>query len=98
MVVKNNVGSKKLNTLAAKINHSHEECIRSLRASVSHALRTGNFLLEAKAILDEAGAKWISWVQENCEFSVSEAQRYKRIADRFSELKQKCPKPEALTI
>lgn len=98
MVVKNNAGSKKLNTLAAKINHSHEECISSLRASVSHARRTGNFLLEAQALVEKAREKWIPWVQDHCDFSVSEAQRYMRIANRYSELSKKCADPRALTI
>lgn len=99
MVQKNGAGSPvKLEELAAKINASHQACLKSLRASLSHARQTGIYLIEAKEVVLGWGAPWLPWVQEHCKFSVSEAQRYMRIADRYGELLAQCDDPDKLTM
>lgn len=97
MVTKRSVEtSERLEELVEKIRDSHQRCLKSLRASVDHARQTGNHLLEVQELVGKG--KWLEWVQDNCEFSIAQAQRYKRIADRYSELLTKCKKPNQLTM
>jgi hypothetical protein len=77
----------KIQTLAElieKINDCHQKTLKSLRTSLEHARQTGNYLLEAKPLV--TGMSWLDWVEKNCQFSKSEAQRHMRIADRYREL------------
>src|SRR5262245_62068239 len=75
-----------LSQLAEKINLSHRKCLQALGTSLEHARHTGVVLLEAKEKVSATGKKWLEWVQENCKFSVAEAQRYMRIANHYGAL------------
>lgn len=88
----------RLEELAAEIERSHNQCLKALRASLTHARDTGLALLEAKQIVEQDGAKWLPWVGKHCKFSVSQAQRYMRIADRWSELPDKTKGDKELTM
>lgn len=96
--MKVSTSSVKLATLVSKIRASHRRCLKALRSSLEHARETGNNLIEAQATVKACGLEWIPWVQENCEFSVSQAQRYKRIADRYKEVMAKAKDRENLTM
>lgn len=72
--------------LAEKINLSHQKCLQTLGSTLEHARHTGGVLLEAKEKVTATGKKWLEWVQENCKFSVAEAQRYMRVANHYGAL------------
>ena len=72
--------------LADRINDSHQRFLRSLRHALAHARDTGTLLLEAREKVEAAGERWLPWVQAHCQFSVSEAQRYVRIANHYNQL------------
>src|SRR5262249_38776294 len=78
--------------LAAKINAGHEECLTALQTSLGtfleHARDTGALLQEAKDKVNQAGERWLIWVKDHCDFSVAQAQRYMRIANRYDELRK----------
>lgn len=85
-----------LGELIHKINDSHEHCLGSLRVSLAQARQTGNYLLEARNLTGKG--KWREWVQDNCKFSVSQAERYVRIADHYFELLDKAKDKDNLTM
>jgi hypothetical protein len=64
--------------IADRINAAHVECEKSLRASVEHAIRAGELLLEAKRTVGHG--EWIKWLAENVKFSDRLAQAYMRLA------------------
>jgi hypothetical protein len=64
--------------LAAEINSAHAEAERSLRASVEHAIRAGELLLQAKRKIGHGN--WTGWLDENITFSDRLAQAYIRLA------------------
>jgi hypothetical protein len=65
--------------LAEQINSAHEAAEQSLRASVEHAVRAGQLLIEAKRVHGRHG-QWIAWLQQNIKFSDRLAQAYMRLA------------------
>jgi hypothetical protein len=67
-----------LATLSSQINAEHAEAERSLRASVEHAIRAGELLLQAKCEIGHGN--WTGWLQENITFSDRLAQAYMRLA------------------
>lgn len=98
MTAKRTLNAEKLDALAEKINEGHEQCLKLLRSSLTHARNTGTSLLRAKKLVKGSGQPWENWVQENCEFSISQAQRYMLIADRYHELLKKIENPEELSM
>jgi hypothetical protein len=70
--------------LAKQINSSHSEFLHSMRTSVGHARHTGSLLIEAKEKVEAAGERWLEWVEDLCDFSIAEAQRYMRIANHYN--------------
>lgn len=95
---KNGVDPRKLEELVGKIKESHEQCVMSLRTSLAYARKTGGYLIEVQKLLQASDTKWIPWVQENCPFSISEAQRFVRIANNYFKLLEKCDDPDRLTM
>ena len=67
-----------LNDLANRINEEHEAFQDAMRAGLQHALRAGEFLIEAKSGLPHGD--WQPWVLENCVFSDRTARAYMRLA------------------
>lgn len=73
--------------LARKINQGHKKLLNALRTSLESSREIGETLREAKQLCQELGGQqFLKWVRSNCAFSVSQAQRYMRIADRWNEL------------
>src|SRR5262245_8311082 len=69
-------------SLAQQINGAHAAAQHSLRASVEHAIRAGELLIEAKRTIKSATGhgSWTTWLAENVEFSERLAQSYMRLA------------------
>ncbi len=57
-----------------------------MRKTLEHAREIGTALLEVKRLCKAEGQSYLPWVQENCRVSISESQRYTRIADHWNEL------------
>ncbi len=87
-----------LDRLCARIQKEHAACMEGLRTSMKHARKTGTLLIEAKELVEAQGHKWTEWVQENCTFSISQEQRYRRIADNYATLLKEVKDPENLTM
>jgi hypothetical protein len=68
-----------LKEIVVQINDAHAEAARSLRASVEHAIRAGELLIEAKRQHGRHGT-WNQWLHDNIEFSERLAQAYMRLA------------------
>lgn len=61
-----------------KINDEHRASEHAARASVEHAIKCGEMLLDEKA---RAGhGRWLRWLADNFEGSEDKAQRYMRLA------------------
>jgi hypothetical protein len=74
----------RLATLAADINREHAACATALQTTLQHAIRAGELLAEAKALLPHGG--WLPWLEANFQGSVRSAQAYMRVAARRAEL------------
>jgi hypothetical protein len=90
--------SPKLHDLATLIQESHNQVLSHSRSAVAFAHKTGNYLLEAKGLVTDAGQSWSEWREKNCKFSKSQSERYIRIADRYHELLSKVEDPEQLSL
>ena len=68
-----------LPALAAAINAEHAAVGEALKAGLSHAIRAGELLIEAKALAGHG--EWLPWLAANCA-TISErtAQAYMRVA------------------
>ena len=71
-------------TLAEQINAEHDLAQACLRDSLSHALRVGELLLEARESVPHGS--WLAWLEENCAFSARMAQNYMRLARKRDDL------------
>jgi hypothetical protein len=91
-------GGRALGRLARRINASHQQCLDADRDSLEHARQAGVFLLEAKEKVRAAGHPWERWVQENCRFTLSTAQRYMRVAEHYYRLLEQVKDPGRLTL
>ncbi len=67
-------GSK---SLAEQINAEHEACLLSAADAVTHAIKAGILLMEAKESLRRGD--FTAWIEDNFLFSVRMAQQYMRI-------------------
>jgi hypothetical protein len=90
--------SPKLQDLAKSIQEGHNQVLTHSRSAVAFAHKTGNYLLEAKGLVRDAGGDWSEWREKNCNFSKSQSERYIRIADRYHELLAKVADPEQLSL
>jgi hypothetical protein len=66
-----------LDGLAGQIKAEHEQAIGSARAALEHALRAGQLLVEARALV--AHGEWLPWLSR-VDISERQAQRYMRLA------------------
>jgi hypothetical protein len=78
--------AKDLTGLAAAINMAHRQAGQALRASLEHALRVGELLIQAKAKVGYG--QWLDWLRENCEVSERLAQKYMQVARDQERLRQ----------
>jgi hypothetical protein len=79
-------GGRELDALATRINASHQQFLEAVRDSLEHARQAGVLLLQAKEKVKAADGSWERWVQKNCRFTLSTAQRYMRVADHYHRL------------
>jgi hypothetical protein len=70
--------------LAEQINTEHKAVIDGLRASLDHAIKAGELLLDAKRIAGHGN--WLGWLQANCQFSERTAQNYIKLAENKERL------------
>lgn len=94
----NDAESADLTTLAEQINESHQTAKKAMWSWLKHARDTGDLLIQAKQKVLAAGEKWLKWVEQNCEVSVAEAQRYMRIAANYDKLMGSSPNVTALSM
>jgi Protein of unknown function (DUF3102) len=74
-----NLHDNRLPVLAADIRAERALHVAAVEASIEHAIKCGELLIEAKAMLNKHG-EWLPWLHEHCELSERTAQRYMRIA------------------
>ena len=64
--------------LAQAINRHHAACRDADRAALTHAIRAGELLMDAKAALHHG--EWGAWVAAHCTFAARTAQLYMQLA------------------
>jgi hypothetical protein len=74
------VQSNYLGDLAAGIREDHDAVEQSKSSGLKHAIAAGKKLIEAKRQVKEEHGSWIEWVEENCKFELSTAQKYMRVS------------------
>ena len=75
-----------LTQLAEEINQKHYEAEASLTAGLIHAVRAGEFLIQAEAQCEPED--WLGWIEENFSGDTRAAQGYIRLAKRLNEVAQ----------
>jgi hypothetical protein len=73
-----------LTALAQAANAEHAACAAALRTTLNHAIRAGELLREARALVPHGG--WLPWLEANFAGSERTAQNYMRLAARQAEL------------
>jgi len=71
-------GELRLQDLAERINEEHDNCERSLRQGLQHALNAGGLLIEARSLCPHGA--WATWLEDNTTVSQRTAQLYMRVA------------------
>jgi len=74
----------KLKDIATEINAEQIRIVEACRASVQHAIRAGELLIQAKSMIKHG--EWCKWLQDNCTFSERTAQAYMKLAKDFPKL------------
>jgi hypothetical protein len=85
-----------LQVLAERINAEHAEALSAARASLIHARKAGQLLLEAKKQCGHGD--WLPWLTANVKVSERTAQAYMRVAKRWPELEAKAQATADLSI
>jgi hypothetical protein len=86
---------KTLDELAAQINAEHDECIAAFKRGLDHAMRAGDLLIQAKALVGHG--KWMPWFRKHCpRMSERTAQVYMRLARHRAQVES--AGPAGLTI
>ena len=62
-----------------EINRHHRAAQSHAAKAVDHAKQAGERLLKVKAEIGHGG--WLRWLEENCEVSARQAQRYMGVAE-----------------
>jgi len=70
--------------LAVTINHEHDLAYRSALDTLEHAIRCGQGLIEARAMIPDG--RWGQWMKDNLNVSPHAATRYMRIATHADRL------------
>lgn len=71
--------------LAQAIEREHEAAIGAARACLEHAIRCGELLIRAKAGVPHG--QWRLWVEAHLSFSIRQAQKYMRLAERGEQMR-----------
>lgn len=67
-----------LDELAATVNREHRLCLEDIESALSHAIRAGEALMEAKRFVPHG--EWSRWVADNVRGDREKAWRYMRLA------------------
>jgi hypothetical protein len=67
-----------LTNIAGQIKAEHEKACMAARATVEHAIRVGELLIEAKQLVQHG--YWGDWLHMHCDLSERSAQSYMRLA------------------
>jgi hypothetical protein len=76
-------------TLAGRINEEHRACEATLRAGLVHAIRAGELLIEARALVPHG--EWLPWLAGNFAGSERTAQGYMRVAREWPAVQDGSP-------
>jgi hypothetical protein len=76
--------SNSLTVLAAQIQKEYGIATKNVRNGLSHAIRCGELLLEAKAQIKHGS--WLPWLKKSCVIPQSTANLYMRLAKSKCEL------------
>lgn len=71
-------------TIPVRINKLHQLAQQSATEAIDHAIAAGELLIETKKSVGHGS--WLSWIQENVEFSERTARNYMRVARAFTKL------------
>lgn len=82
-----------LDTLAHEINDEHSRCELALRRGLTHALRAGELLIQAKALCEYG--TWLPWLRDNFTGSTRTAEAYMRVARDWPRLAEANPQRAA---
>lgn len=85
-----------LTAIAADLNAEHAACVRALSNALGHAVRAGELLIEAKALVRHG--EWLPWLATNFAASERTAQNYMRLAAAYPELVAKSAPATDLTM
>lgn len=91
-----------LKKLGREINKGHRQLLKAVRTTVEKAREVGQQLLAAKKLVRKG--RWLPWVEDNCDFTHQDAQRYMRIAEAWNMLEREgvdvssCTLTEALDL
>ena len=72
--------------LAEQINDEHERARGAIRDALTHGIKCGELLTQAKAGLKHGD--WGKWITDNCHFSDRTARLYMRLAENREELEK----------
>ena len=70
---------------AKEINDLHKEVFGAAKMTLEKAIKAGELLVKCKAGMPHG--EWMSWMEDNLEFSQQQASRYMRAYDRRDSLK-----------
>jgi hypothetical protein len=82
--------------IAAEITEAHLNALAAGRSALTYAKRAGELLIDAKEQVPHG--EWLPWLSEHCpQVSEQQAQRYMRIARRWSEIEAVVSDPSRVT-
>jgi len=73
-----------LKDISTEINTAHNKVVEACRASVGHAMKAGELLIQAKSMV--AHGEWQNWLEDNCTVSERTAQVYMKLSRDFPKL------------
>ena len=73
-----------LEDIATEINTAHNKVVEACRASVGHAMKAGELLIQAKSMV--VHGEWQNWLEDNCTFSERTSQAYMRLSREYPKL------------
>jgi hypothetical protein len=77
MKAEHQTDTTRLDELASEINRLHDAAISAVRTALQNAIRAGEVLASAKAILPHGS--WYGWLQDHTDVGVRQAQRYMKL-------------------
>jgi hypothetical protein len=83
------IKSKTLDKIAAQINAEHDECLAAFKRGLDHAMRAGDLLIQAKALVGHGN--WLDWFGGHCRMSKRTAQVYMRLARHRAQVESAGP-------